>query len=114
MGIKKFNTGKRIEWGVETEGWVIKKLRELTEGQNYPLKGYFTTPNKGFGEGAVLISDGYMVGVPGRYNELIGQMMQDDETIEEVKAGKAVFRYTTFMSETYKRKGYTLEFDLID
>lgn len=109
MGISKFNR-KGIDWKVDTKDWGIKKLRELEKGKVYPLKGFFTTPNKGFGEGAILISDGYLVGIPGRYKDLITEMCEDPETVADVMNGKCGFRYDTFMSEQFHREGFTVEF----
>lgn len=95
MGISKFNAGgNRVDWEVNTEGWQIKKLRDLTIGQVYPLKGFFTTKDiKGFGEGAILISAGELVSIPSRYAPLLKDMLKDVETVGEVKAGVCGFKY---------------------
>lgn len=110
MGISKFNKGSKIDWKVNTEGWDFKKLSELVAGQEYPLKGCFTTPDTGYGVGAVLISDGFLVNIPARYVEDVKAIMSDAETIECIIAGKCAFKYDTFISEKYKRTGYSVEF----
>lgn len=94
MGISKFNAGvARIDWEINTEEWSIEKLRNLEEDKVYPLKGFFTTKANKFGEGAILISDGQLVSIPGRYADLIKNMLKDSETVSDVKAGKCGFKY---------------------
>lgn len=95
MGISKFNVGgARVDWELDTKDWEIKKLRELDEGKTYLLKGFFSTKDNGFGIGAILISDGFLVSIPGRYADIIKDMLNDAETVAEVKAGKCGFKYS--------------------
>ena len=36
--------------------------------------------------------------------------MSDNETVEDIKAGKCGFIVTSFISEKFKRTGYSIEF----
>lgn len=111
MAITKFNTNI-INWGIETDGFPFKKLNELEEGKVYVLRGCFTTPDNGYGMGAVLIIDDALINVPQRYVELVQEIRNDPEVIDQIKAGKAGFRYSVFQSAKYKNKGYGI--DLLD
>ena len=110
MGISKFNKGNKIDWGVDTKSLPFKKTLEVELGKTYDLKGCFITPDKGFGKGAVLISDDFLLNIPGRYIDNINNIMSDPETVEDIKAGKCGFIVTSFISEKFKRTGYSIEF----
>ena len=70
----------------------------------------FINPNRGFGGGAVLITDDFLLNIPGRYIDNINHIMSDPETVEDIKAGKCGFIVTSFISEKFKRTGYSIEF----
>ena len=110
MGISKFNRGNKIEWGNDTKSLPFKKTSEIELNKTYDLKGCFITPDKGFGKGAVLISDGFLLNIPARYVDDINNIVADAETVEDIKAGKCGFIVTSFISEKFKRTGYSIEF----
>ena len=110
MGISKFNKNNKIEWGVDTKSLPFKKTSEIELNKTYDLKGCFITPDKGFGKGAVLISDGFLLNIPARYVDDINNIVADAETVEDIKAGKCGFIVTSFISEKFKRTGYSIEF----
>lgn len=110
MSIK--TNSNRVDWNINNEGFDYVKLRELEEGQEYPLYGAFISKDHGFGEGAVLISDGINVNIPARYVETIRGWLNDETAITEIKSGKATFKYETFVSKKYSRTGYRLIFDV--
>lgn len=111
MAITKHNSSV-INWGIETEGMPFKKLSELEEGKVYTLRGCFATPDNGYGPGAVLITDDALINVPQRYVDLVQTIRNDPDDIEQIKEGKAGFRYSVFQSQKYKNKGYGI--DLVD
>ena len=110
MGISKFNKGNKIEWGIDTKSLPFKKTSEVELNKTYDLKGCFITPDKGFGKGAVLISDGFLLNIPARYVDEINGIVADSEVVENIKAGKCGFIVTSFISERFKRTGYSIEF----
>lgn len=110
MGISNFNKGSKIDWGFETEGLEFKKLADLKADKVYTLKGCFITPDNGYGLGAVLIIEDALVNIPQRYVDTVKDIMSDEETVADIKAGKCGFKYTTFISEKHKRTGYSVEF----
>ena len=110
MGISKFNKGNKIDWGIDTKSLPFKKTSEVELNKTYDLKGCFITFDRGFGDGAVLITDDFLLNIPGRYVDNINNIMSDPETVEDIKAGKCGFIVTSFISEKFKRTGYSIEF----
>lgn len=110
MGISKFNKGNKIDWGIDTKSMPFKKTAEVELNKTYDLKGCFITPDRGYGEGAVLISDGFLLNIPARYLDNIKNIISDPEAVEEIKSGKCGFVVTSFISEKFKRTGYSIEF----
>ena len=110
MGISKFNKGNKIDWGIDTKSLPFKKTSEVELNKMYDLKGCFITPDRGYGKGAVLISDGFLLNIPARYVDDINNIIADAETVENIKAGKCGFIVTSFISEKFKRTGYSIEF----
>ena len=100
-----------INWGIETEGLPYKKLSDLEVGKVYPLFGCFVTPDHGYGEGAVLITEGALVNIPGRYVETVLAIRSSKEDVQDIKDGKCGFHYEKFMHPKYKRESYSLAFD---
>ena len=110
MGISKFNKGNKIDWGIDTKSMPFKKTSEVELNKIHDLKGCFITPDRGFGEGAVLISDGFLLNIPARYLDNIKHILSYTETVEEIKSGKCGFVVTSFISKKFKRTGYSIEF----
>lgn len=110
MGISKFNKGNKIDWRIDTKSLPFKKTSEMELNKIYDLKGCFITPDKGYGKGAVLISDGFLLNIPARYVDDINNIVADAEVVEDIKAGKCGFIVTSFISEKFKRTGYSIEF----
>ena len=110
MGISKFNNGNKIDQEIDKKSLPFKKTSEVELNKTYDLKGCFITPDKGFGKGAVLISDGFLLNIPAKYVDDINNIVADAETVEDIKAGKCGFIVTSFISEKFKRTGYSIEF----
>lgn len=109
MGIEKFNRSKTT-WTIDTEGFKFVKLKDLKEGEHYPLRGMFISSDNGYGEGAVLITDTCYVNIPASNVDLVKKILDDPESIEQMNTEHAEFSYSVFRSEKYHRDGYSLEF----
>ena len=109
MGIEKYNKSK-VYWSIDTTGFKYVKLSDLKQGEHYPLCGMFISPDSGYGEGAVLITDKEYVNIPERNIEVIRAMMSDEEVIADINAGKCEFSYGTFESKKYHRQGFAVTF----
>lgn len=110
MAFSKLNKVKRVDWGIKTEGMEFKKCADMALNTVLTIRGCFITPDNGFGEGAVLIMDGFLLNIPARYVDQIKAVVDDADIIDQIKAGKAGIKITTFESPKFKRTGYNVEF----
>lgn len=111
MGVmNKFNYQGQPKWSVETEGWEYKKCSEVELNKPYKMNGCFISKDHGFGEGAVIIADGFLLNAPARLIEKVTAIQRDNEAVEAIKAGKVNFIVTSFISEKYHRTGYDIDF----
>lgn len=113
MGLGKHNKGTGVNWGIETKGWEFKKISELEPNKDYILKGCFITPDRGYGEGAVLISDGFLVNISARYIDTVLDIQRDQEAVQEIKEGRGRFHYYKYKSERYHNEANMVEFKTV-
>lgn len=113
MALSRHNTSI-INWGIETQDFPYVSLKNLTEGESYPLLGCFITPDNGYGDGAVFITDGKLVNVPQRYVDLVKDIRSNEEDIRQIKEGRAAFKYTSFQPKNHKNKGYNITLEDVE
>lgn len=106
----KYQRNMSIDWGIDTTDFPFVKCSEMELEKKIPIKGFFITPDSGYGEGAIVIIDKKLLSLPQRYVEEIKNYMEDSEVVEVTKAGKACIVITTFESKKYKKTGYDVEF----
>ena len=109
--LSKFNTKKSVDWGVNTEGYVFKKASDLKLETKYSVKGLYISSDNGFGEGAVIITDGFMVNCPQRLVEKFKQIMDDAEAVESIKAGNETFHAEKYFNKKQKKELFDIIFD---
>ena len=109
--LSKFNSQKSVDWGVNTEGYVFKKAADLKLETHYSVKGLYISADNGFGEGAVIITDGFMVNCPQRMVDKFKQIMGDPEAVESIKAGKETFHVETYYNKRQKKDLFDIVFD---
>ena len=109
--LSKINSQKSVDWGVNTEGYVFKKASDLKLETKYSVKGLYISADNGFGEGAVIITDGFMVNCPQRMVEKFKQIMGDPEAVESIKAGKETFHVETYYNKRQKKDLFDIVFD---
>lgn len=104
----RFNKGKKIDWKVNTEGWEFKKCKDMTLNTVFPMKGCYVTKDNGYGEGGVIIANGYMVNAPQSFVATIKELMADEEAIQYIIDGHMGFEVQSFVSDKFKRTGYRI------
>ena len=109
--LSKFNSKKSIDWGVDTTGYVFKKAKDLKLDTPYPLRGLYISSDNGYGEGAVIITDGFMVNCPQRMVEKFKQIMDDAEAVESIKAGNETFHAEKYFNKKQKKELFDIVFD---
>lgn len=110
MKITDLNYKGRIDWGVDTKGMDYVKCGEMPYETEFKVHGFSTTPDNGYGRGAVAILDDVLLSLPQRYVETVDTILSDDEMIEEIKAGKVAIVISTFVSKRYRKVGYDVTF----
>lgn len=108
MSLTDHNSTK-ANWEIDTDGFEFVKLQTLTEGQHYPLRGCFVSPDNGYGRGAVLISNDRYVNIPQRNVEMIEDVCRDQSAVDEINSGKAFFWYECFKTKQ-GQTGYQIYF----
>lgn len=109
--LSKFNLKRTVDWGVNTEGYVFKKASDLKLDTHYAVKGLYISADNGFGEGAVIITDGFMVNCPQRMVETFKKILEDEESIAQIKAGKETFHVETYFNKKQKKELFDIVFD---
>lgn len=103
MSLAKYNKNNRVDFGVDTKDWEFKKALEMYDGE-YPFRGCFITKDNGYGEGVVIISDGYLVNAPTSFLDTAKELLADEEVINLIKKGDEVFTLEHYESTKYKEK----------
>ena len=103
MGVSKYNKeGNSKRFVVDNSEFPYIKLKELVEGRQYPVLGYFVTKDNGYGEGAVIIIADYNVNIPPRYVKTFKEWQTDPEIDHLINEGKVAFYYSRGWSEKYR------------
>lgn len=110
MKITDLNYKGGVDWGIDTTDMDFKKCAEMPLETELKVHGFFTTPDNGYGRGAVAILDDLLLNLPQRYVEMVDTILSDDEMIEQIKAGKVAIVISTFTSKKYKKVGYDIMF----
>lgn len=96
----KHNKGG-INWNVNTDGFTYKSLEELYKASAdaiYILRGIYINRRSRYGDAPVAILDKYFVNLPGYLLETCEEMLRDEDTIQDIKAGRAGFEVETYTS----------------
>ena len=110
MKITDLNYKGGIDWGIDTKDMDFAKCGEMPQETKLIVHGFFTTPDNGYGRGAVAILDDVLLNLPQRYVETVDTILSDDEMIEEIKTGNVAIEISTFTSKKYKKVGYDVTF----
>lgn len=97
----KYNKGG-INWNVNTDGFAYKSLEELYKASAdaiYILRGIYINRRSRYGDSPVAILDKYFVNLPQHLLQTAEEMLRDEETIQDIKAGRAGFEVETYTSK---------------
>lgn len=110
MKITELNYKSAIDWGIDTKDMEFRKCNELPRETTLKVYGFFTTPDNGYGRGAVAILDDCLLNMPQRYVETVDKILADEEMMQEIKDGKVAIVLSSFVSKKYKKIGYDVTF----
>ena len=97
-----------IQWGIDTKDFEYFKLQDLYEkdGENtaYNLLGVFINKNKTekelkeYGASVVGILADKLINLPSHMEDEVKEIMNDEEDVADIKAGKVWFRIRSYES----------------
>ena len=108
MSFAKKHKKGAIDWGVDTKDFEYFKLQDLFEmngaDATYTLKGVFVNRNKpeqqlkDYGASPVGILEDRLVNLPNHMLQEIEDILKDEEDIESIMNGEAVFKIREYTS----------------
>ena len=97
---------KTIRDGITLDGMAFVPLKDYI-GKELKVDGFFFTNGK-YGEQVVIVADGKKVNIPKRFTETFKKIRDNDESLEQVIAGKLVL---SNIREIDSQNGKTGTFD---
>lgn len=85
----RYNKGTKFD--IDTTGFKYFKLTDLTVGNTYALKGFYINTKGEYGASPVAILEDRFVNLPSHLLDVVRDMLVNDETIADIKAGKCGF-----------------------
>ena len=112
MAISSYNKGSIFN--VNTEGMKFEKMEDLYNLNGaekvYTLTAVFINTKSNFGPRPVGVTPEFMVDFPNHTLPEVQQILQDPDTIQQIKEGKAGFQIRAYMSKTYNKECFTPHF----
>ena len=95
------NNFEKIEWGVDTNGFVFKKIGDLfNEGvKKVQVFGFFFIKSENYGLQPIAILKDCLLNLPTRFRDIISEMLKDKEAVESIKKGECGLKF-----RQYKRR----------
>lgn len=97
-----------IQWDIDTKDFEYFKLEDLfkkdPEGTAYNLRGVFINKNKSekdlkdYGASVVGILSDKLINLPNHMEEEVRDIMNDEEDVADIRAGKVWFRIRSYES----------------
>ena len=109
----KYNKNGKV-FAVETDGWTeyvgLSDLYERNPDGVFPVKGFYINTKGKYGDRPTLISDGFFVNLPEHLLADVQKIINTPEDVETIDAGKVAFRVRPYISKTYNKACFGVEF----
>ena len=106
------NTFEKIEWGVDTNGFVFKKIKDIYEETNVvQVFGFFFVKSENYGLQPVAILKDCLLNLPTHKREIISEMLKNPDAVNAIKNGECSLTFRQYKSK-YNKICY--DFDFID
>lgn len=122
MSFAKKHKKGTIDWGVNTENFEYFKLQDLFEmngaDEKYVLKGVFVNRNKPekqlkeFGASPVGILEDKLINLPNHMLSEVEEILKDEEDIESIMNGEAVFKIRQY--ESHAKTCYGIDWQEVE
>lgn len=106
--MSRFNHTNIFDVDTKNFKWVnLETLFNTDPNKTYTLLGLFTKGSK-FGKEPDAIIQGYKVNLPRHLLDTVEDMLDDNQVIEAIKAGKVGFKVYSYHSNTYNKDAYSV------
>lgn len=106
--MSRFNHTNIFDVDTRDFKWVkLETLYNTDPDKTYTLLGLFTKGSK-FGKEPDAIIDGFKVNLPRHLLDTVEDMLDDNQVIEAIKAGKVGFKVYSYHSNTYNKDAYSV------
>lgn len=106
--MSRFNHINIFDVDTKSFKWVnLETLFNTDPDKTYTLLGLFTKGSK-FGKEPDAIIQGYKVNLPRHLLDTVEDMLDDNQVIEAIKAGKVGFKVYSYHSNTYNKDAYSV------
>ena len=106
------NTFEKIEWGVDTNGFVFKKIKDVYEETNVvQVFGFFFVKSENYGLQPVAILKDCLLNLPTHKRDIISEMLKNADCVNAIKNGECSLTFRQYKSK-YNKICY--DFDFID
>lgn len=106
----KHNRGGKFTFKAP-EGFEYLKLEQLDKKKVYPVKALFIGTKGKYGESSVIVTEECFVNLPKNMNGEVRRIINDDDDVADINAGKVGFVVREYTLEEYPGKTfYNVEF----
>lgn len=106
--MSRFNHTNIFDVDTKSFKWVnLETLFNTDPDKTYTLLGLFTKGSK-FGKEPDAIIEGFKVNLPRHLLDTVEDMLDDNQVIEAIKAGKVGFKVYSYHSNTYNKDAYSV------
>ena len=106
--MSRFNHTNIFDVDTKNFKWVnLETLFNTDPDKTYTLLGLFTKGSK-FGKEPDAIIQGFKVNLPRHLLDTVNDMLDDNQVIEAIKAGKVGFKIYSYHSNTYNKDAYSV------
>ena len=104
------NTFEKIEWDIDTNGFVFKKIKDLYEETNVvQVFGFFFVKSENYGLQPVAILKDCLLNLPTHKREIISEMLKNPDAVNAIKNGECSLTFRQYKSK-YNKVCYDFDF----
>ena len=104
------NTFEKIEWGVDTNGFVFKKIKDIYEENNVAqVFGFFFVKSENYGLQPVAILKDCLLNLPTHKGDVISEMLKNPDAVNAIKNGECSLTFRQYKSK-YNKVCYDFDF----
>ena len=104
------NTFEKIEWGVDTNGFVFKKIKDIYEETNIvQVFGFFFVKSENYGLQPVAILKDCLLNLPTHKRDIISEMLKNPDAVNAIKNGECSLTFRQYKSK-YNKVCYDFDF----